>query len=519
MRKNISPDKIKYHLLLLLMGLLAGAPSLFAQAYHKISNGETLYSIVLRYKVSGQSICRENPGLTAVTFLPGAVIRIPDFTHQNDMANSPIPGLKKYQLIHVVKRKETLYSISQKYQLTIQDIINANPQLINGIRKGVKIEIPYKQGDLEAGPTNKQYFDSILVPNRKLQVIKAAIIFPLHSNNKYTAQRVKNYIRGMYLAADSLEQLHINVQLKCYDSGNTAASMQAVLKNEELKSMDILFGPYYKEQVPAITSFAKKQEIKVIIPSLNNKTNVENNPYVFQINTPAPYLYPSINNHLLQTFGVSNIIFLDAKSNYNENRTFILELNDELTANGSKIKTLKYTASIAQMKSIINPDIQNIFIPISSSSAPLAHWIPQLIKLNKEMPQAKITLFGYPIWQTYKKLFDKISTYFYSTFYSNPNTASYKHFANDYHKRYSTMLPYEIPNYAILGFDTSYFFFKALADIGNHFERETNDLKNKQPLQNRFNFKRLGMWGGFINKGLCFVHFETNQESIIDFDK
>jgi hypothetical protein len=72
-----------------------------------------------------------------------------------------------------------------------------------------------------------------------------------------------------------------------------------------------------------------------------------------------------------------------------------------------------------------------------------------------------------------------------------------------------------MPNYAMLGFDTSYFFFNALSQ-GAYFERSDSQLSNVNPLQNHFCFKRLGMWGGFVNKGVKIEHIEKDQNIIFN---
>jgi LysM repeat protein/ABC-type branched-subunit amino acid transport system substrate-binding protein len=45
-------------------------------------------------------------------------------------------------LTHKVKRKETLYGISKQYNVTVDDINKANPEIINGLKKGQVIKVP-----------------------------------------------------------------------------------------------------------------------------------------------------------------------------------------------------------------------------------------------------------------------------------------------------------------------------------------------------------------------------------------
>jgi hypothetical protein len=70
----------------------------------------------------------------------------------------------------------------------------------------------------------------------------------------------------------------------------------------------------------------------------------------------------------------------------------------------------------------------------------------------------------------------------------------------------------------MLGFDTGYFFLKALADYGTNFEESMNKMK-VTPIQTGFKFERVGTWGGFVNRKVFFVHFTKDYELMkLDFE-
>jgi LysM repeat protein len=89
---------------------------------HKIQVGETVYSIAKQYGISERTIYKLNPD--AKNGLKTATLLILPITKINESKN-PIIEFKK----HKVKRKETLFSISQKYQVSIDDIKKYNKQL------------------------------------------------------------------------------------------------------------------------------------------------------------------------------------------------------------------------------------------------------------------------------------------------------------------------------------------------------------------------------------------------------
>ena len=67
------------------------------------------------------------------------------------------------------------------------------------------------------------------------------------------------------------------------------------------------------------------------------------------------------------------------------------------------------------------------------------------------------------------------------------------------------------PNYAMLGFDTGFFY-------GSELENNLPKM-NLTPIQTGFKFERVNNWGGFINKKVFFIHFTKNFELVkLDFE-
>jgi len=117
--------------------------SVFAQDYktHKVKQGETIATIAKMYLVTPFDIYALNPD-AKTALKPDTVLIIPTTRVKNEPIQESVKevvGFKK----HRVKRKETLYSISQKYNVEIADIKKHNTRLYSeNLRKGDKIKIP-----------------------------------------------------------------------------------------------------------------------------------------------------------------------------------------------------------------------------------------------------------------------------------------------------------------------------------------------------------------------------------------
>ncbi|NND51926.1 MAG: LysM peptidoglycan-binding domain-containing protein [Flavobacteriaceae bacterium] len=136
-----------------------------AQNYrtHKVQVGETIESIAKNYMVTPFDIYALNPD-AKVDLQPNTVIIIPKSRvaqNPTEVEEQLVSGFRK----HKVKRKETLYSIAKKYNVTVEDIKRHNKRLYSeNLRKGDRIQIPQ--------------FKTVVVKNNLENTIKKYLVQP-----------------------------------------------------------------------------------------------------------------------------------------------------------------------------------------------------------------------------------------------------------------------------------------------------------------------------------------------------
>ena len=121
------------------------------------------------------------------------------------------------------------------------------------------------------------------------------------------------------MAVDSLKRRGASIELNVFDSKADDATIRTILAKEELKEMDIIFGPLHLNNVKTLADFAKKHNIRLVVPFTSKDDEVFNNPSVYQINTPQSYLYSEVFDHFTRQFPNANIILLnttDGKDQY-----------------------------------------------------------------------------------------------------------------------------------------------------------------------------------------------------------
>ncbi|QSB26392.1 peptidoglycan endopeptidase [Flavobacterium sp. CLA17] len=125
---------------------------------HKISKGDNLSVLAKKYGVKTKDIAEANPNAPKILKL-NSVLLIPDKNKTvtaksapaiTNMTPSPSPGS------HEVLAKETLWGISKKYNVSVEDLKKANPLLeTEGLKIGQQIIIPSNAvADLESPVEN-----------------------------------------------------------------------------------------------------------------------------------------------------------------------------------------------------------------------------------------------------------------------------------------------------------------------------------------------------------------------------
>lgn len=126
---------------------------------HIVRKGETLYSISKGYNVSQVEIAMENPDIYLGLQVDQA-LKIPI----EDMDTSDFDLDDEY-IYHVVKRKETLFSLTRKYEVSIEDIIAANPEVEQGLKANQVVLIPKHKvktpGDVSPQESNRFIYHEV----------------------------------------------------------------------------------------------------------------------------------------------------------------------------------------------------------------------------------------------------------------------------------------------------------------------------------------------------------------------
>lgn len=520
------------------------AVMMFAQSAttqkHEVQSGETLYSIARQYNITVASLLQINPGLDADHIMAGQSINVPAGA-QRTVSTQPqtiqqqvlqqvrqqvqtqqgvdvpsTPNRPRYKTLHEVKKKETLYSISREYGVTVDQLVDANPDLKkNKLKKGAVLNIPYTTAENEQYQAEQQRAaEEAAKPKVTMYpTIKVAVILPFSKNEEKVSaesQKMINIYQGFLLAVDSLKQRGYNVEVFAYDEVSPATPVSTILQRSEMKDMQLIVGPIRQWNVKSVADFAHQNGITHVVPLSNELSLVNEHPTTFQVNSNSSLMYNQVYNRFSLIHKDHNIIFV-SMNDRGDNMSYIVDFKKDLDSKG-----IKYSAGtvsdLATVRDALKMGTNNVIIPTSGSATAFENLCKKIdgLELSSEYT---VQFFGFPEWQTlagkYDKQLGKYQCQFFTSFYSNSLSSRTQQFNGRFRRWFNQDQYNSFPKYGELGYDIGAYFIKGLHDYGSAFYE---NLHNYSYVSMEFPmmFEKKNSWSGYQNRSVMIVTHRTD---------
>lgn len=514
---------------------------------HTVKQGESLYSISKQYNTTVSDIMVLN-GMSSSALKAGDKLKIPQAGSnssaatekagsdilQNATAAAPSEPVKQKEeniaIIngeryrtekYVVQRRETLYSISQKFNTSIDNILACNPG-IKSLSKGDILNIPMTKEVIKVVDEYRAANQPITVtPDRNMadadkkdkNHIKIAVLYPFRLNAPtHQSKAFLSCYKGLLLALDSMKHEGLSAEVVAFDTEGSIEKIKQILESPKLKGCDMIFGPDDKEGIKLIGEYAKYNQILLVNSFSINDNEVAGNRFIIQGHIPSSYFYSTASKALAKSAADKEVVFLVDNYETNDKKEFIENLREEFKASGKEIT--KFNFNDASNFNVLSNSLEKgadvIFIASSSTRNGVAKTTALLSKIKETRPDLNMSLFGYPEWLTYTKdyleIFHNLNTTVFSRFYINTNDAAWKEFYRNFLYWYGSSAGYSLPATDVLGFDTGIFLLKGYAKFGSGLSQNISSLQSNS-IQTDFSMTRISDNGGYINKNIYFVNF------------
>lgn len=313
---------------------------------HEVVAKETPFGIAKTYGISIEDLEKQNPQMSEGLRI-GQILEI-TVANAPNKANIPvavpevsaviatsIPAKKPITYTsYEVKPKETIYSLTQQFNITEAELIKLNPTLNEGLKIGMILNVP-TLGAITSSYVGVSTFKDLLKSVDKSQRKELVLLLPFNASKiqgdsiRSIDERLKtdsflnmtlDFYAGALMAIDSAKTLGLNIDVKIYDSQESKASsaVEALYNSNKLSSADVVIGPFYQQYAEKVASLLSKDSIPVISPlSKESVTPVAN---LYQATPPSAFSKKKIMDFM--TSKGANIIMVSSPKKA-ANRDFV----------------------------------------------------------------------------------------------------------------------------------------------------------------------------------------------------
>lgn len=494
---------------------------------HKVEKKQTLFSISRKYQVSEEEIVKYNPDI-ARGLKEGLVLQIPKAVKDNNKnvvvkSNEPKATTentaknesKPKFITHKVQLNETLFSISRKYKVDIADIVHLNPGSESRLVVGSELKIrstgtsTSKVAKKDSLPTDTKLKKEEIKIIEKIKqqksssskIIKIAYLLPLmidQVKKEPGDERFINFYEGSLLAIKEAKEHGISLEIYTYDTEKSSDRITDILNNPELKTVDLIIGPAYSNQVPIVENFAKENKINTLIPFTSKVTEIDTNPYLFQFNPGQDSELKFLADLITGKYKNTHVVFAEIQdiSPLDEGKIRVDALQKKMTKEHRSFSTIELTVSEnANFNSVLKKGVKNLVIFNTDKYANVSPFINSLTSASTGFD---LVFFEQNNWRNQA---DKsLQSIFISPFISKLDTSLVNGFNSQYDYYFGKEISADSPRFDLLGYDLSTYFITLINRYGNKFSNKINSNNLDKGIQSQPLFERGSYNSGFINQ-------------------
>lgn len=338
--------------------------------------------------------------------------------------------------------------------------------------------------------------------------IKVGVMLPLHDING-DGRRMVEYYRGVLMACDSLRQLGVSVDVNAWNVPEEA-DISKTLKEKNAASCDLIIGPLYSKQVKPLSDFARKHDIKVLIPFSINTPEVATNKQLFQVYQSPEEFNELVIARFLERFQGHHVIFVDCNDTTSKKGIFTFGLRRRLEAMGRDYAITNVKSSEENFAKAFHRTLPNVVVLNTGRSPELNLAFAKLDNMVTHYPTLKIKMFGYTEWMMYTKYnldhYYKYDVHIPAAFHYNTLSSRTARFQQKYRWNFHADMIQALPRFAITGFDQAFYFIRGLYLYGSSFSGAAGTV-GYTPIQTPLGFVQTSKEGGYKNSSILFVHY------------
>jgi len=508
------------------------------KSFHIVEPKETKFGIAKRYGITVQELEERNPAIVSnlpigyKLIISGDQSKIETPKPVTEKPKPVVTEIVKDEVVvtqttrtltkngyanYEVKAGETLYSLSQYFGITPEELIQLNPTLKDGVKTGMILKVPgkgtIKVNAASTSNSSGKYADLTKTVSNKSKK-QLVLLLPFNASKiqsdtlNTVAVRLKkdaflnmtlDFYSGALMAIDSAKTLGMNVDVKIYDSeeSKVSSNVEAVIKNNNVQDTDAVIGPFYQQYVEKVADLLNEKKVPVISPL--SKEIGKSYTNLYQAMPPSDFAKSAMFDFMMSRNG--NIIVVSDPKKVT-NKDFITSKYP-----GAKFATLLENGAldVVNIKTLFEKDKINYVVLDSERTGMILSTTNVLLN---EMANFQIQLVIIEPNDTLD--FEEISMkrltilkMLYPSLTRDNTSIEAGYFENDY-KAKNKIFPNQ---FAVRGFDVTFDTLLRL-NQGKSFETSAASDKTEQ-IESKFEYTKKGN-DGFVNKGVYIMEFQDD---------
>ena len=434
-------------------------PDVDESQMHRVSAGETLYSIAKNNQCTVEALIELNPGVEK--------------------------GLALDQLIY-------LPEIDEEYSF--------NPS-------GKELfEVTFRDTSF----VKKSYQVAVILP------------FFLNKSDEdlsYKEQRLRDismsFYRGASLAMDTLELRGAHLSIEVFDCG-PEGSLDQILKNKSIASTDVIIGPLQKADITKVAEYSSRNGIHVVCPTLSKNSILLSSSNLSKVKASEASHMKTLAEYVAQHHRGENVILINSKEldDARKVQLFKKHYNEALGLlnDSSALGLVEFEASskfVGDLDPILSKARRNVLIVPAGrqSMSMVANLQTKLQLIDKEAFQ--MVIYGTEDWFE----FDFLDPSFKNDVALRLPCSTYVDYTDDrnkiFVKLFRTRYATDPTDYGFLGYDVMMYYGQALRQFGLNFPNRFDLVNTADLLHLSPSYSKTGFESGYENESAVILSHEN----------
>ncbi|MBV2166319.1 MAG: LysM peptidoglycan-binding domain-containing protein [Kaistella sp.] len=467
---------------------------------YQIQEKDNYYKLTRKFKLTQKELFALNPGLEARGLQPGEIIKVkgefsntaaveePKGTPVSEVSTNTYEttSVSDDYVTYTVQAGDTVFGILNKFGVSLDELLNLNPNLSQGLKTGMVLKIK----KLDAGYVKKS--------GDALNVV-LMLPFGFDTDDARARTLSLDFLAGAKLAIERNAAKGQKLDVKVIDAGNEA-SFKNSLTQINAGNTDLIIGPFFKSSVLQVLDYVKSNKIPVVAPFANTDDLLKYDNLILIETNEMVY---------------ADRIVKEVKDAYSDQKIYIVADDDRSKANYLKTN-LEKTIRNASVNIVNSPaDIQLDKNMMTGQSAPVIAVLAndkdsvgdafanQMITLSKEVANVKaFSMYYSPVFE---KKVDELSAA-NLVYLMDRKIDTEGDFEKEILAAYKQKYCKTPSKYAVIGFDVVNDMLSRENKKGEIF-KQMNKVQTQ--LATKFEFEKTKN-GAYVNKGYRVVRLLPN---------